>query len=149
MRKKYSELMEKLEITLEEKSALEALKTIPSYKLSWPRGYENLMKPVGTACAKIAVSKCLEEAKELADSNYENIRSITLQNNWFFSFNMFGAKEEILYSHQMDFDLFFGSPKEPLHRFFNEYITNLFGEPMTGSWRNLAYWNWTDINIEF
>ena len=147
--KNYSNLLKQLELTHEEQKALESLKTIPRYKISWPKGYENLMESIGRAHAKMAIIECLKEAEELAKKDSNSVKSIYLQNTWFFSFNLFNANQVLCYAYQMNYDLFTGAGKEALRDSFNNYVTSLFGTPEEFKRNELPAWNWMNIVIDF
>lgn len=147
--KNYSELLKQLELTSEEQKALEDLKTIPRYKYSWPKGFEEMMEPLGQAHAKLAVLECLKEAKNLADSDCKRISSIYLQNTWFFSFNLFNANQIWCYAYQMNYDLFTGLGKDLLRNSFNNFVTDLFETPEGFKRFNRPAWNWNNIVIDF
>ena len=148
--KNYSKLLRQLELTQEEQNALESLKTIPRYWISWPKkGYENLIEPIGRAHAKMAIIECLKEAEELAKKDSNSVKSIYLQNTWFFSFNLFNANQVWCYAYQMNYDLFTGVRKEALRDSFNNYVTSLFGIPEEFKRNELPAWNWMNIVIDF
>lgn len=149
MPKNYSKLLTQLELTSVEKKALEDLKTIPRYHISWPRGYEDLMPTIGRAHAKLALVECLKEAKNMSETLPDEFTTISLRNAWFFSFEMFNNKETCHYAHRMDYDLFCGLGKDPLRHSFNNYISNLFGTPIPFEWNGYSGWIWSDIAIQF